>query len=72
MRESTYLSLGQVAKRLGCRTWQVARLFERGLLPDPPRVGIQRVVLVSELPLVMAKLHEAGYLTVERETLMGI
>ena len=57
-----HLTLGDVAKRLGCRTWQVARLFERGILPDPPRVGLYRVVPIGDLPLVKRALKAAGYL----------
>ncbi len=56
------LTLGAVAKRFGCRQWQVRRLFERGLLPEPPRVGAYRVIAEADLPAVEDALRRAGYL----------
>jgi hypothetical protein len=65
MRKTTYLTLGQVAKRFGCRTWQVARLFEREILPEPKRIGILRVISIGELETVRAALEECGYMPAE-------
>lgn len=56
------LPLGSVAKRLGVTQKQVRRLFERGILPEPPRVGAYRVVDEADLPIVEAALRRAGYL----------
>jgi DNA-binding transcriptional MerR regulator len=56
------LTLGAVARRYGCPTWQIRRLYERGLLPPAKRVGAYRVVAVSDLPLVERALRDAGYL----------
>jgi DNA-binding transcriptional MerR regulator len=56
------LTLGAVARRCGCLTWQVRRLFERGLLPPAQRVGAYRVIAPSDLPLVEQALRSAGYL----------
>ena len=60
--DSTVLTLGDVARRLGCRPWQVRRLYERGLLPEPTRVGTYRVVHHRDLAAVTAALRDAGYL----------
>jgi hypothetical protein len=65
MSTSVPLSLGDVARRYGIQTWQVRRLFERGLLPEPSRVASFRVILADQLPAVEAALRAAGYL---RET----
>ena len=62
MSEITYLTLGQVAKHFGCRTWHVARVFERGILPEPRRIGILRVVSIDELSIVQAALEQCGYI----------
>ena len=67
MRKKTYFTLGQVAKQCGCRLWQVARLFERGILPEPERIGILRVVREDELPAIRAALERCGYVQVESE-----
>jgi hypothetical protein len=59
---SPYLTLGQVAARYGVRLWQVRRLYERKLLPEPARVGAYRVIRESDLPQIGAALQRAGYL----------
>ena len=57
-----YVTLGDVARHFGVRDWQIRRLFERGLLPDPPRMGIWRVIAADDLPAVGEALRAAGYL----------
>lgn len=56
------LSVGQVARRLGADSWQVRRLFERGLLPEPERVGPYRVIRADRVAEVEAALRKAGFL----------
>ena len=67
VQDSPYLTVGRVAERYGVSTWQVRRLFERGLLPPAPRVGAYRVVAASDLPRVEEALRRAGYLTAKAE-----
>ena len=67
MNDSPYLTIGAVARRLGCQPWQVRRLFERGKLPQAPRVGAYRIIAVADLPQVEEALHQAGYLPRESE-----
>jgi len=62
MAEFSVLSLGVVAKRFAQPVWKIRRLFERGLLPEPARIGSYRVISVSDLPLVEQALRSAGYL----------
>ena len=62
MLDHPYLTIGEVATRVGCQNWQVRRLFERGLLPPAHRVGAYRVIAVVDLPAVEAALRDAGYL----------
>jgi len=57
-----YLQLGDVAARLGCREWQLRRLFERGLVPEPARAGRGRVFTEADLPALRSALVNAGYL----------
>jgi len=59
---SDFISLGDVAKRLGCEPWQVRRLFEKRILPPAHRIGMYRVVEKNELPKIKTALVEAGYL----------
>lgn len=62
MPEPSLFTLGPVARLYGCQTWQVRRLFERGLLPPAFRIGTYRVIAVEDLPLVEQALGAAGYL----------
>ena len=59
--------LGTVGKHFGVSQRQVRRLFERGLLPEPARVGAYRVIDPDDLPKVEAALIKAGYLPEPRE-----
>ncbi|HEX5269602.1 MAG TPA: hypothetical protein VFW33_03895 [Gemmataceae bacterium] len=56
------LTLGQVADRLRAQLWQVQRVIDRGLVPDPPRLGRNRVVCVEDLPAYRTALAVAGFL----------
>jgi hypothetical protein len=59
------LTLGDIARRYGLQTWQVRRLYERRILPEPARVGSARVVHPDDLPKIEAALRQAGYLKPE-------
>ena len=61
------LTVGAVASRLGVPTWQIRRLFERGLLPPASRVGPYRVFFAEDLPRVKQALEQAGYLSGPKE-----
>jgi DNA-binding transcriptional MerR regulator len=56
------MSIGAVARRLGCQTWQLRRLIQAGLLAEPVRVGISRAWMASELPKIEQALRARGYL----------
>ncbi len=60
--EELLMTTGDAAQELGCREWQVSRLFERGLLPEPRRVGGKRVLTRADLASIKAALTRAGYL----------
>jgi hypothetical protein len=42
--------------------WRIRRLFELGILPPAERVGRNRVVTESELPIIAVALSERGWL----------
>ena len=68
MTVTPYLTIGPAARRLGCLPWQLRRLFERGLLPEPPRVGAYRVIAEEDLPRVEEALRRAGYIPAAHAT----
>lgn len=57
-----FLTLADVAQRLRVRQWQIRRLYGRKLLPEPPRLGQNRLYVEEDVPLIEAALKEAGYL----------
>lgn len=57
-------TLGDLSRRFNCPLWAVRRVFERGLVAEPPRVGAFRVVADEDVPAVEAALRSAGYLPV--------
>lgn len=58
----SYLTLGQVADRLGVQLWRLQRAIDRGLVKCAGKVGRQRVVEESDLAAIRKALAEAGYL----------
>jgi DNA-binding transcriptional MerR regulator len=60
-----YLSTGQAALRLRCLPWQLHRLWDRGLLPEPRRYGRYKLIDPADLPQIRRALEEAGYLPAE-------
>ena len=60
--EGRLLTMGVVAKHFGVQQHHVRRVFVRGLLPEPERVGAYRVIHEADLPAVEKALRQAGYL----------
>jgi DNA-binding transcriptional MerR regulator len=61
------MTTGAVARLYDVPVWRVRRLYERGLLPPPERVGPYRVIPASDLPVVAEALRRAGYLDTDVE-----
>lgn len=59
------MALRPAAQLLGVEFWQIQRIFELGLLPQPARFGNVRVVTKSQLPEIRAALIKRGYLPAE-------
>ena len=55
------MSLPEAARRLQCPDWQVRNVFTRGVLPEPPRAGLTRVISERDLPKIEKALCELGY-----------
>ena len=56
---------GEVAGLFGVQAWQVARVFERGLVPEPRRSGGRRMIPPALLPEIIAQLDRCGWLPKE-------
>lgn len=64
LKECDAMTLGAVARAIGdgCQIWMVRRLFERGILPEPRRIGTCRVVSQTSVPRIRRLLVKFGYL----------
>lgn len=64
MNAVPYLTLGALAKRFpGLQVWQIRRLYERGILPEPPRIAGLRIIPIDDVPKTVVALKNAGYLS---------
>ena len=57
-----YLTTADVAKMLNVTDWRVRRVYELGLLPDPPRFAGKRAIPSKTLPALIDALRSRGWL----------
>jgi hypothetical protein len=60
-------STGDLLRMYGWPSRAIRRIFERGLLPDPPGVGPYRMIPVDEIGRLKSALEAAGYVKSEPE-----
>ena len=51
-------STGLLGDELGVQGWRIARLFEQGLVPEPPRVAGRRLIPESMVPQIIRALKK--------------
>ena len=64
MAQTTYLTIGELAKLFGIAQWQARRAVD-GLKAEIPRAGLYRLVPRSLLPVLTAELDRRGWLSDE-------
>jgi hypothetical protein len=52
-----FISLGDLAQDLGVQSWRIARLFELGLIPEPPRLSRRRIIPKADIPAIVEALR---------------
>ena len=62
MQRLPFSSTGELAVEIGVQTWHIARLFELGVLPEPPRVAGRRVIDRAIIPEIIEALVQKGWL----------
>ena len=62
-----YLTTGELGDAVGVQAWRIARLFELGVLPDPPRSGGRRLIPKSTVPAIVDALRDRGWLPTSDE-----
>ena len=58
-----------VADVLGVEPWRVIRVFEEGLVPEPPKFARRRVITPELVPKIVTALRSKGWLAVSSEAL---
>ena len=58
-----WFTTGQAARRIGVDAWQVSRLYQRGLVEEPARLGRFRLIPAGDLDKLRRAALAAGYLT---------
>lgn len=58
----TICSVGELAERYRVQSWRIARLFERGVVEEPPRVAGRRMIPSSLIPAIENALRAKGWL----------
>ena len=57
-----FISVGQLAEDLGVQAWRIARLFELGVIPEPPRLSGRRIIPTAVIPAVISALRDRQWL----------
>ena len=57
-----FTTIGEIAEAIGAQSWRIARLFELGLLPEPPRLSGRRIIEKSQIPAIENALRVRGWL----------
>ncbi len=55
----------ELAELLHVDVWRIQRLFERGVLEEPPRFGGRRVIAPELVPQIVDALRDRGWLPTE-------
>ena len=58
--------IGDIADMVGCQSWRLRRLAERGLVPSR-KIGRQFVFDVDDVPAIREAAERAGYLMADRQ-----
>jgi len=61
-------STRELADVLGTDTWRVRRLFEDGILPEPPRFAGKRVIPGHLIPQIIDGLRERRWLPLPHDS----
>ena len=55
-------STGELGDELGVQSWRISRLFELGVVEEPPRVAGRRMIPRALIPRIVKALGERGWL----------
>jgi hypothetical protein len=69
VQKNNPLSVGEVAELLGTQAWRVARLYELGLIAEPPRIAGRRIIPITDLAEITVQLRLRGWLSKNSEVL---
>lgn len=58
----THFTCGELGDTLGVQAWRIARIFEVGIVDEPPRVGGRRLIPQALIPEIVDALRAKGWL----------
>jgi len=67
----SHFTTGELGELLGVQAWRIARLFELGVLAEPPRIGGRRLIAKELIPAVADALRERGWLPQQESQTAG-
>jgi hypothetical protein len=56
------MSTGELGDELGVQAWRINRLFELGIVAEPPRVAGRRMIPRILVPEIVRALEQRGWL----------
>jgi hypothetical protein len=59
---ANFFSTQDVARLLGVQRWQIQRIYENGVLPEPQRFAGKRMISGTDLPPLIDALRTRGFL----------
>lgn len=64
---SPYLTTGELGDALGVQAWRIARIFEKKIISEPPRVAGRRLIPKAMIPVIVDALRARDWLPVEAQ-----
>jgi hypothetical protein len=63
----THYTSGELGDVLGIQAWRISRLFELGIVNEPPRVGGRRLIPRTMVPDIILALRGKNWLPTSEE-----
>lgn len=61
-KKDDIFSVGELGDRWKVQSWRISRLFQLGLVEEPPRLAGRRAITANMLPAIKAALLAKGWM----------
>jgi hypothetical protein len=62
VQSRSHYTSGELGDFLGVQAWRISRLFELGIVAEPPRIGGRRLIPQSMIPSIVDALRDRNWL----------